>query len=156
MKELNVHISQIDKWVESRQIPDDIVLIRDYELRIDETKRKIASLITTDLSSDCKSELGLICYAMGVYTICGGVVYKWHRNGDTDLSTSLPLSKGNIWLDYLGDQTRIRELGGYIAVMLSDLGVKYLNGISKEVSSSYTTGVTVQSFYIPRSKQSTQ
>jgi|LakMenEpi03Aug12_release.lakeMendotaPanAssembly.Ray.scaffolds.fasta_scaffold499289_1 hypothetical protein len=155
METKETHIAQ---WVESRQIPEDLVpvvvnafgkdpfdkILKDYEDRIEETKRKIESLITKELDFDWSSHLNLICSAIGVYTISAGVVHKWHRRNNyhgEPISTCLPLSEGNIWYDYLGEQTRIREIGGTIVVMLSNEGVEYLNGISNRVS-SYTT-VTV-------------
>jgi hypothetical protein len=39
-----------------------------------------------------------------------------------------------VWYDYLGEQTRIREIGGTVIVMLSNEGVEYLNGIANRVS----------------------
>jgi hypothetical protein len=141
----------ITQWVESRQIPEDLVpvvvnafgkdpfdkILKDYEDRIEETKRKIESLITKDLASDWSSHLSLIYSALGVYTISGGVVHKCHRRTNypgPDITTCLPISDYNVWYDYLGEQTRIREIGGTVIVMLSNEGVEYLNGIANRVS----------------------
>lgn len=137
----------IAQWVESRQIPDDLVpvvvnaygkgsfdtILNDYQDRIEETKRKIASLMfTKDLAPDWSSQLGLIYSVLGLYTISGGVA--WRRNVDN--ITSLP---DHVWYDYLGEQTRIREVGGTVIVMLSNEGVSYLNDIANELSSCTTT-----------------
>jgi len=152
----------IAQWVESRQIPEDLVpvvvnafgkdpfdkILDDYQDRIKETKRKIESLITKELDSDWSSQfrvsnLNLICSAIGVYTISGGVVHKCHRRTNypgPDITTCLPISDYDIWYDYLGEQTRIREIGGNVIVMLSNEGVEYLNDIANLLRvSSYTT-----------------
>ena len=156
----------IAQWVESRQIPDDLEpvmvnafgkdpfdkILKDYEDRIKETKRKIESLITKELDSDRyktfaeyqESDLNLICSAIGVYTISGGVIHKCHRRTNypgPDITTCLPISDYDIWYDYLGEQTRIREIGGNVIVMLSNEGVEYLNDIANRVSSYTTTTV---------------
>ena len=152
----------IAQWVESRQIPDDLEpvmvnafgkdpfdkILKDYEDRIKETKRKIESLITKELDSDRyktfaeyqESDLNLICSAIGVYNILrwegddNQVREYWTKNGMNIF--------GNEWPDYLGDQS-IRKTGGHIVVMLSDEGVKQLNEIAHAlypfVQSSVTT-----------------
>jgi len=151
----------IAQWVESRQIPDDLEpvmvnafgkdpfdnILKDYEDRIKETKRKIESLITKELDSDRyktfaeyqESDLNLICSAIGVYNILrwegddNQVREYWTKNGMNIF--------GNEWPDYLGDQS-IRKGGGHIVVMLSHAGVVHLNEIADKVS-SYITTVTV-------------
>ena len=91
-----------------------------------------------------ESDLNLICSAIGVYTISGGVIHKCHRRTNypgPDITTCLPISDYDIWYDYLGEQTRIREIGGNVIVMLSNEGVEYLNDIANRVSSYTTTTV---------------
>ena len=41
------------------------------------------------------------------------------------------MNGGVIWLDFLGEPAEIRESGGYILVMLSDNGVKFLNTVDR-------------------------
>jgi hypothetical protein len=145
-------------------------ILDDYQDRIEETKRKIISLadkllplMVKDLASDRSSQSGKmtadenalmkaiiidrvnrVCSSLGVYTICGGVVHKCHRRTNypgPDITTCLPISDDHIWYDYLGEQTRIREIGGTIIVMLSNEGVEYLNEIANRVSSYDTVTV---------------
>jgi hypothetical protein len=174
MKELDVHTSGIAKWVEPIHIPNvspvshykgpkTALMIENYTSRIEETKRKIASLIEKlehliyhkGLDhKDWMTQLHLIWSVLSVYDI-SGVKWKYKSAllGTTWPSSSTQLgggtwsvwftstAKGNDWMDYFGDQS-IRETGGTIIVMLSNEGVEYLNDIANTVS-SITTTVTV-------------
>lgn len=150
MKELLISKSSISKWVEPLHLPKNTD-VRDFQSRIKETKRKIAS-ISQKLEyliqrkglehGDWMTHLHLIWRALGVYDISGveredtlGRVWFIRRN---------PADEGigiNNWIDYLGDQS-IREHGGVVIVMLSHDGVAYLNDMNNTISSyssSYTT-----------------
>jgi len=123
--------------------------IREWELRIRETRRKIGELAERldEMKKDGTfralqrgrewiENLNSLWAVLGVYQImeddgmADSWIWKRLRDGITD----------NVWADFLGEQTEMRVRGGWVVVGLSDEGVSYLNGIAKEVlSSSYTT-----------------
>jgi hypothetical protein len=59
-----------------------------------------------------------------------GDTYYWYKTGLPDQNPD-HINGGVIWFDFLGEPSDIRESGGYILVMLSDDGVRFLNTVAK-------------------------
>lgn len=158
---IEVQTSNIKLLVESISFPyssGSLILERDvYHDRWTKTAKKLEFLIKTMkdnrelLSSHWTSvevdefhlmNLGEICTAIGLYQI-------WAPNGNQRFNT-LWNKLGHddnfnpaYWWDFMGD-TSIMDEGGYVAVLLSDEGVEYMNRLYADIRSlvphcSYTT-----------------
>jgi hypothetical protein len=97
------------------------------------------------------SDMVAIRNAIGVYGIYDPTDLRrvrgntlWYREGIVS-EESDEYKRGTEWWDYFGDPYLITDIGGYVIVSLSDIGISYLNDISKGISSlsslssSYTT-----------------
>jgi len=151
MNDLTTNTTIVSQFLHSYQKPTpsfhrqgEIDLSKEYELRIEETRRKIIALqrelqpamfrgehwrVHGTQMEDIENKIGIYQIAgKNNESVCG---WRWRK----------PTGYGGYeWYDYFGDQSIREGEGGWVVVSLSDEGVSYLNGIAKEVlsSSSYT------------------
>jgi hypothetical protein len=161
---MEIKSTNVFKWLKSEQIKfiegDDtdtetrtIVnqgIIRTYEEyvpRMEKTRKKINKLIQSVryLPNDEETikELTELRDSIGPWMIMPETesIGLWFRynfevkaftGGDISVYDFKELD--NIWYDFLGEPTTIRERGGYVLVMLSDEGIVYLNELQDKLS----------------------
>jgi hypothetical protein len=154
--------SNISPWLHSLQLYG-IGVGEESVLRTRNTGKKINSLIESLYALDTYERLPPQIYldildmikirdAIGVYGIYhpkhsrrrNAPNMLWYKEGLASERT-LPNKEGGCWLDYFGKDDRIRDVGGWVIVSLSDKGISYLNSIWEGVSSlssSYITTAT--------------
>jgi hypothetical protein len=127
--------------------------IDSYSQRIETTRGKIANLIVSLVEQSHRHPntnevtipiLQYIHGALNVYRVPSyhenDRFYVYAYNTETKQFND---SGYVIWNDYLGNpNTSIRTAGGYIAVMLSDKGVTWLNDIARSISSRIVSPTT--------------
>ena len=157
MNEFRTSTTSVSKWLKSVQLPNEphslmtaiTPAVLDHAPRMAKTRDKISKLL--ELIGDVNSykdsfvsereslveDLILLKNYIYPYMIPHkdgklGETYYWYKAGLSNRTPDQPMSSGGaIWLDFLGEPSVIRESGGYILVMLSDDGVKFLNTVDK-------------------------
>jgi hypothetical protein len=133
----------LSKFLTTIQFPDKRYefehpkIVDEYCQRIETTRKKIGKVwIPTQLQAYNPGDVEIIqaLYdAIGVYRISNVLEGKsfdiWHKM-KSDGTYHYP--GGNDWYDYLGDN-KITTIGGFVVVVLSDYGVKWLNEIADTV-----------------------
>jgi hypothetical protein len=114
-------------------------IVDEYFQRTETTYKKIGKVwIPTQLQvyNPGDAEIIQALYdAIGVYRISNVLDGKsfdiWHKMKSDD---TYHYPGGNVWHDYLGDN-KITTVGGFVVVVLSNKGVKWLNEIADKVKS---------------------
>ena len=149
MNEFRTSTTSVSKWLKSVQLPNEphslmtaiTPAVLDHAPRMAKTRDKIGKLLELigDVDSYGESlveDLILLRECISPYMIpqrethLMGDTYYWYKTGLPDQNPD-HMNGGVIWLDFLGEPSVIRESGGYILVMLSDDGVKFLNTVAK-------------------------
>ena len=156
MNEFRTSTTSVSKWLKSVQLPNEpnslmtaiTPAVLDHAPRMAKTRDKIIKLL--ELIGDVDSykdsfvsereslveDLNLLRECISPYMIpqrethLMGDTYYWYKTGLPD-QTPDHMNGGVIWLDFLGEPAEIRESGGYILVMLSDDGVRFLNATAR-------------------------
>jgi len=118
-------------WLEENEV------IEEYLQRTYTTRGKITKVLRPfefgqAYNDSVRNLLGWLQDAIGVYNIhdfLNGGSYPWHKVSSVNPDVIL---QGTGWPQYLGDPS-IQNGGGRVVVVLSDEGVKWLNGIADTV-----------------------